>query len=59
MLIITFTKICQYLIKKVCISDISLVCAVVLNEEQDQFLRELVGPVSKFFEVTINLFETS
>lgn len=23
-----------------------------MNEEQEQFLRELVGPVGKFFEVT-------
>lgn len=28
------------------------VCGVALNEEQEQFLRELVGPVGKFFEVT-------
>lgn len=26
---------------------------VVLNEEQAQFLRELVGPCSKFFEVSL------
>uniref|UniRef100_A0A8C5GBH1 Very long-chain specific acyl-CoA dehydrogenase, mitochondrial n=1 Tax=Gouania willdenowi TaxID=441366 RepID=A0A8C5GBH1_GOUWI len=26
------------------------VCVVALNEEQEQFLRELVGPVSKFFD---------
>lgn len=28
-----------------------------MNEEQEQFLRELVGPVGKFFEVIINLFQ--
>lgn len=27
------------------------VCVAALNEEQEQFLRELVGPVGKFFEV--------
>jgi len=26
---------------------------VVLNEEQSQFLNELVGPCSKFFEVSL------
>lgn len=25
---------------------------IVLNEEQSEFLRELVGPCSKFFEVS-------
>lgn len=25
--------------------------SAVMNEEQEQFLRELVGPVAKFFEV--------
>lgn len=32
-------------------SPVTCVCVVVLNEEQEQFLRELVGPVGKFFEV--------
>lgn len=36
---------------------ISLLCAAVMNEEQEQFLRELVGPVSKFFEVISYLFK--
>lgn len=36
---------------------ITLIFAVVLNEEQEQFLRELVGPVGKFFEVSLNIFE--
>lgn len=31
---------------------IKCVCGSALNEEQEQFLRELVGPVGKFFEVT-------
>lgn len=26
---------------------------IVLNEEQSQFLKELVGPCSKFFEVSL------
>lgn len=29
--------------------------SAVLNEEQTQFLKELVGPVSRFFEVRNNL----
>lgn len=35
------------------------VSAAALNDEQEQFLRELVGPVSKFFEVILNHFELS
>lgn len=29
--------------------------SIALNDEQEQFLRELVGPVGKFFEVIWNL----
>lgn len=36
---------------------VTSVCAIALNEEQEQFLRELVGPVGKFFEVISNLLE--
>uniref|UniRef100_A0A8C3ALJ3 Very long-chain specific acyl-CoA dehydrogenase, mitochondrial n=1 Tax=Cyclopterus lumpus TaxID=8103 RepID=A0A8C3ALJ3_CYCLU len=35
---------------QVCKSKITFVSAAVMNEEQEQFLRELVGPVSKFFQ---------
>lgn len=31
----------------------------VLNEEQSEFIRELVGPVSRFFTVSILIFLSS
>ena len=34
-----------------CVCVCVCVWVVALNEEQEQFLRELVGPVGKFFEV--------
>lgn len=53
LLIILSLQCCSVCVYCIYSLNIFIFIDVVLNEEQSQFLKELVGPCSKFFEVRL------